>query len=64
MEDEDVPAYVLVWLRIRKMHDRERLHWLHRVRGYKKLTNNIISVGTGKNTKSFKFPVVLGEDAG
>jgi hypothetical protein len=63
MEKKDVPGYVLVWLRIRRMHDREQLHWLHRVRGYRKLTNNIISVGSGNKTKNFKFPVILDEDA-
>ena len=62
MEAEEVPAFVLTWLRIRRMHDRERLHWLHRVRGYKLLTDKIISVGKGDKTKNYKFAAIL-EDA-
>ena len=63
MEKEVKPEFVCVWLRIRKMHDRERLHWLHRVRGHRKLTDKIISIGSGDKAKNFKFPVILDEGA-
>jgi len=47
------------------MHDRERLHWLHRVRSYemKRGYKQTISVGKGEATQNFQFPVILGETA-
>lgn len=44
------------------MNSSERLHWLHRVRGYKLPRHNIIAVGAGKKTKNFNFPIILGEE--
>jgi hypothetical protein len=44
------------------MNSSERLHWLHRVKAYKLLTPKILSVGAGKKTKNFNFPIILGEE--
>jgi len=48
LEDAKPNKTVSVLCRIRMMNSSERLHWLHRVRGYKLPRHNIIAIGAGK----------------
>ena len=58
----DFAPFIELILRIRKMHDNERLDATRQIRNYTLIENRVVAMRTASEPKNFKFQWAFGEN--